>query len=298
MATAVTLTRCYNSRGGLIHLARAACRCTPFRSRNTSTGPAQSSSNEEKSMNRIVHCRGSSRPQLSARPGSTISLATALALLFVGIASKQMVDVAGPLPPIDPVQRVQPLLVYVSGGQPPAQTDTDILMRSLANPIDFSRFLQTHARHVICPDAPTFLREYRLSLADLQAKGWQGDCNDLTNAMCEASFANGYSLGVLSMWPRQWNKRLTQSWHQVAVFCVKRDEEYIIFDNGRPIHWRGSLQDYARSTNRAIPPLGGVMTWRPMKSSPLARLLDHLRWNEELPENTLPSQTPRRPSMI
>lgn len=299
MATAKCLVECYNFLDGLVHRAGGARRGYANRfNGSSSAGPKLTSSDEDTPMNPTVPGCASALRRSAARPNSFVSLVTAVALLAVAVGAKQLVDIAGPLPPVSPQQRVQPLLVYVSGGLPPAESDTDILLRSLANPIDLSRFLQTHARHEICPDALTFLREYRMSLAELQGKGWRGDCNDLTNAMCEASFVNGYSLGVLSLWPREWSQWLRKPWHQVAVLCIHQHEEYIIFDNARPIYWRGSLEDYARSINKSIPPLGGKMTWRPTKQNPLARLLDHLRWNEELPENPLPSRTPQRPRMI
>ncbi|MFO0945541.1 MAG: hypothetical protein U1D30_06305 [Planctomycetota bacterium] len=170
-----------------------------------------------------------------------------------------------------------------------------MLVASWRSPLDFSMFLESHGRYVTSSNAVTFVTSYRRSIADLQATHWQGDCNDFAQSVCEVAATHGYRMGIISLWPKSWRDLFAKDWHQVAVLCVEQDREYLIFDNGSPFRWRGTLAEYAASIDKKIIPFGGQLNWRPTRENPLARFVDQFRFNETLIENRQPLRPRQQP---
>lgn len=177
---------------------------------------------------------------------------------------------------------------YSFGYQPPADTNLGLLLASWRTPLEFATFLESHGRYVTCTNAVTFVKSYRRSTAEFQANHWHGDCNDFAHSVCEVAAMHGYQMGFISLWPKHWRDLFAKDWHQVAVLCLERDREYVIFDNGSPFRWRGSLAEYADSIDKKIIPFGGQLNWRPTRENPLARFVDQFRFNETLTENRQP----------
>lgn len=172
------------------------------------------------------------------------------------------------------------------------------LLCCLSSPLQASDFLQRYAHRIRHHSPVPYARGFRLSLAELQSAGWQGDCNDYANAICEIGYHHGYSMSIVSMWPSRWTKRLSDDWHQIAVLCLEPEREYLIFEYATPVHWLGTLEEYAQSNHKAILPVGGVLNWRPTKQNPVARFLDHLRSNSPPPANRQPLRPGRSDSVV
>ena len=177
---------------------------------------------------------------------------------------------------------------WVEAPPPPGGLRADDLLCSLSSPLDASTFLSRHARRIRHKNPIVYTSRFRMSFEEFQRYGWRGDCNDFANSICEAGHRHGYPMGLVSMWPLHPRDRLRKDWHQVAVLCLQPDREYIVFEYEVPIHWHGTLEDYARSIGKTILPVGGVLEWRPTKPNLLARFLDHLRWNTRLRVNERP----------
>jgi hypothetical protein len=203
---------------------------------------------------------------------------------LVTAAGGWLIAVAGPIPQHAHRSFRQHRALDVDGLMPPGTLDT---------PIQFCRFLGRYGVRTNAADPVTYLRQFRLSLEEFQRRGWSGDCNDFANAICDAGYHQGYPMGLVSVWPRDWRDRLSKDWHQLAVLCLQRDRDYLIFEFGQVIRWKGTLQAYAESIDKEILPVGGVLDWRPTRPHPLARLVDHLRLNARLIENTLPLDRPQ-----
>lgn len=217
------------------------------------------------------------------RHASFASFGLILALLIATSITGGFSELAGPLPDAIGADEFAGKR-YRGQGMPSPHADLATIARVCGNPVGFSRFLEAHARYVTAADVPEFLASYRLSTDELRARNWEGDCNDLAHAVCEVGARQGFAMGFVSLWPRRWSELFSQDWHQVAVLCLRAGESYVIFDNGSARYWRGTLDDYARSIDKSIIPIGGQLHWRPTRPNPLARLVDHARLNEPLPE--------------
>lgn len=177
---------------------------------------------------------------------------------------------------------------------PSADAPAADLLCNISSPMTFARFLTMHSHRYRHANPLAYTKCFRMDLEEFQQAGWEGDCNDFANAICELGHHHGYPMGIVSMWPIRLSERLERDWHQIAVLCLRQDRAYLIFEFERPIWWKGSLEDYARSHDRMIMPIGGVLEWRPTKRNPLARFMDHLRLNTPLPENQRPLPAPPR----
>jgi hypothetical protein len=171
------------------------------------------------------------------------------------------------------------------------------LLASLPNPVAYTRFLAQYGNRSRAAGPIDYLIHFRLSLAEFRSAQWTGDCNDFANTIAELGHRNGYPMGLLSMWPARWQNRLHQDWHQAAVLCLVHDREYLVFEFDEVIHWRGTLEEYARTQKKSTLPMGGVLAWRPTKPNPVARLMDHLRFNRPLPEYRPTPPKARTPSV-
>lgn len=224
-------------------------------------------------------------------------------LLFLALAIQQAAfwHLAGPVPRPDPAIGHDPTSgthAAVYGGRPtrpfppaqlvhwaisPQQLDphlpAEFLTDYLSTPLEAGAYLERHAQYRLAPSVVRFALDYRLSLRELQSRNWVGDCNDLANAICELVDRQGYPVSILTVWPNSWQGRLTKEWHQMAVLCVRANSCYVVFDNGRPVVWNGTLDGFVRHIGMEVLPVGGMIPWRPVKPNPLARFIDHLRWN-------------------
>lgn len=245
-----------------------------------------------------VAMQATTGPRPSGGHRSFVRASLALALTLGAAVEKAFLDSTAALPqgPLPPPVVGRP--AYSSDQPLPADLDPDMLLEELGSPMAAAEFLQRRARFVISPDLWSFVRDYRLSIAEFQARGWSGDCNDLTGVICEVGHRHGYRMGVLTLWPQQWQDRLTKEWHQVAVVCLAKNRRYLIFDNGVPIWWEASIEEYARSIDKAVLPIGGMLRWQPTRPNPLARFLDHLRFNTDLDETPVPDPENGGPPLI
>jgi hypothetical protein len=149
--------------------------------------------------------------------------------------------------------------------------------------MSYTRFLGQYGVRYRATGPVDYIRGFRLSLDEFQAAGWSGDCNDFANSIAEVGYRQGYPMGLLSMWPKRWQDRLSKDWHQAAVLCLREDREYLIFEFDQVIRWKGTLAAYADAQGKSILPVGGVLDWRPTRPHLLARFMDHLRSNQPLP---------------
>jgi hypothetical protein len=210
-------------------------------------------------------------------------------LAAVSLFSAGLYEYAGPLPLDESWPTANRPSAYPAGYLLPADTDPEHLVSMLEDPLALAEFLGAHARYSRAAGILAFVTEYRMSADELYARGWEGDCNDLANAVAEMAFRRGYQVGLLSMWPSRWQDRLSVAWHQVAVVCVRRNQTYLIIDNGCALLWQGTLEEYADSKDRSIVPIGGLVAWRPVRPNPLARFFDHLRRSANLREESIPT---------
>jgi hypothetical protein len=212
------------------------------------------------------------------------TVAFSATILLAGI----FLQLTSPLPPDAPVELHGESAPYVFEFMPPPETNLELLVRSWQSPLEFSEFLDRYSKYVTASSAMGFVGSYRRSLVDLQRTKWEGDCNDFAYAVCEVGARHGYKMGFVSMWPKDWGRLFAEDWHQVAVLCLREDERYVVFDNGTPRFWEGTLEDYADSVGKKIVPFGGQLNWRPTRDNPIARFVDQFRCNERLSENTRP----------
>jgi hypothetical protein len=167
---------------------------------------------------------------------------------------------------------------------PAPDASTSVLLASLRSPMSYTRFLAQYGVRVRATGPVDYVRHFRLSLDEFRLSHWAGDCNDFANSIAELGYRQGFPMGLISMWPARWQDRLHKDWHQAAVLCLSQDREYLVFEFDEVIHWRGTLTDYAKSQGKKLMPIGGVLDWRPTRPNPIARLMDHLRSNQSLPE--------------
>jgi hypothetical protein len=148
------------------------------------------------------------------------------ALALAALIAAGMYELAGPLPVDESWLVSHRTGAYPAGYLLPADTDPEHLVSMLEDPLAFADFLGTHAKYSRAAGIMAFVSDYRLSADELYHRGWVGDCNDLANAVGELAYRRGYQVGLLSIWPKDWRDRLTVSWHQVAVLCLRRNQSY------------------------------------------------------------------------
>ncbi len=170
------------------------------------------------------------------------------------------------------------------GVLPPPDASTSVLLASLPSPMSYTRFLAQYGVRARASGPVDYVWHFRLSLDEFRSSQWTGDCNDFANTIAELGYRQGFPMGLISMWPARWQDRLRKDWHQAAVLCLARDQEYLIFEFDEVIHWRGTLMEYAMSQGKKLMPIGGVIDWRPTRPNPIGRLMDHLRSNQILHE--------------
>lgn len=233
-----------------------------------------------------------------ARASRLSSAVVLLALAAAASLTAWIADLGAPLPP----DARRPLSFAAAAHYPGSlglsqDHSAAELLCSLRSPMHASEFL-THNAHRIRHTSPLpYALRFRLTLAELQRVGWEGDCNDYANAICEIGYHHGYPMYIVSMWPERWSHRLRDDWHQIAVLCLQPNREYLIFDYETPVHWHGTLDEYAKRGRKVILPVGGTLEWRPTKANPVARFLDHLRSNSQPPANQKPLEHTRSDSM-
>ena len=215
-----------------------------------------------------------------ARPGRIrkfFRVALAIAIL----------KVAYDLRPAEQPQRFSPFARRTPEATlPNPDTDIEELLRLLPTPETLGAFLKQHGESEGMGSSLHFLQTYRRNPEEFQHARWKGPCNNFAEFGCEWGARYGYTMYLVSLWPREHGA----SWHQFAAACLTKNRRYLIIDNTDVMEWQGSLEEYIAThySHLEVLPVGGIVEWKRTQNNLLARFAGQITGNATTMEESHP----------
>lgn len=164
----------------------------------------------------------------------------------------------------------------VNGSDVDPQLNIEKLKKQLSTPQRVALFQWTYGNpvsHMNLLDyllSENILKNYRLSLQELQKRDYEGNCNDFAEMAAELLSPHGWDMYIISMRPDEWPLLLG---HQVAGFRLE-DGSWGVIDEGK-LFYAQTLKEVGAHYNMEVFEEGGVVRWEKANNAS-AKLAQHL----------------------
>lgn len=161
----------------------------------------------------------------------------------------------------------------------------ETIMQKLEDPEMVENFLQQNVTGQDVWFPIGFAATYRRDPEDFLREK-QGPCNNSANFAGYWGAVNGKKSYTVSIRPRNPLYAPFSSWHQFQVFCIRRNERYLIFDNGKR-HYATSISAFLQKNHpdMTVVEMGGSVPWKRTSNTVIGALSIHAQGN--VPESDM-----------
>jgi hypothetical protein len=206
-----------------------------------------------------------------------------------------------------PVEQPKPFPApysMVNAGERPLPLPTDpidYIMEQLETIEAVEKFLKLHTSYQFVTFPAGFVKTFHRTPEEFLKAGG-GPCNNFCEFVNQWASKRGMQTYSIVFKPAAITDLTHVAWHECVLFCIKRNEEYVMFDNGNCIRWRGTVEELRR---KHCPEMSiyQIVPWKLTRPSFVGRLSMHAQTSvteDEMTEypSLIAPQTPVGPPEI
>jgi hypothetical protein len=183
-------------------------------------------------------------PSIGDHRRSGINVRTLLCLTLMAAGT---VKVAHDIQPVEQPRVVEPgtYLPAATDGEfslPSPDEPIESIMMQLRTPQMVEAFLAKNVKYEFVSFPKGFVRTFRRSPEEFLKNG-EGPCNNYGEFVGEWAASRGMQSYIHALRPKGIDM-VRHPWHQITVLCVRKNQAYLIFDNGSLIEHRGTLEEF------------------------------------------------------
>ncbi len=226
----------------------------------------------------------------SLHRASRLSFRAAFALALSAAALMKAADDVAPVEqPLATSQLNAGFVSVTDRSLPSPDEPLEMIMQKLEDPAMVEQFLKLHVTGQDVWFPIGFAGTYRRDPEDFLREK-QGPCSNSANFAGYWGAMNGKKSYTVSIRPRNPLYVPFSSWHQFQVFCIRRNERYLIFDNGKR-HYTTSIPEFLKKNypDMTMVGTGGSVPWKRTSNTVLGALSIHAQENVaegDMEENT------------